>query len=108
LYYLIRFPDRSGGEREVIGVAGYAGPPTEDGVVEIGYAVAPEHQRRGYATEATAALLSRAFEDPRVRVVAATTFPSLVASIGVLTKTGFAFAGAGEGDGTVRYERRRP
>ena len=40
----------------VVGSAGFKGPPTPDGVVEISYGVNPDHQGNGYATEAAQAL----------------------------------------------------
>src|SRR5438046_10001249 len=40
----------------VVGGCGFKGPPGADGAVEIAYGVAPEHQGKGYATEAAAAL----------------------------------------------------
>jgi RimJ/RimL family protein N-acetyltransferase len=49
----------------VIGRCGFKGPPEADGVVEIAYGVAPEHQGNGYATEAAAALVSYAFSNGR-------------------------------------------
>ena len=73
----------------IIGRCGFKGPPGEDGVVEIAYGVAPEHQGKGYATEAAAALVSYAFSNGRVRVVRAHTLPESNASTRVLTKSGF-------------------
>jgi RimJ/RimL family protein N-acetyltransferase len=106
LHYLMR---RDAQDRRVlVGVAGFFGPPTAERSVEIGYAVAEEHQRRGYATEAVRALVARAFEDHRVDLVAATTYPSLAPSIGVLTKSGFAHVATDPGTGLLRFERRRP
>src|SRR4051794_5261421 len=52
LHYLLRRQSRVSGLPELVGVAGYATPPDPAGAVEIGYAIAVEHQRRGYATEA--------------------------------------------------------
>jgi RimJ/RimL family protein N-acetyltransferase len=106
LHYVLACPADMADGRHLVGVAGYTGPPT-DGSVEIGYAIASEHQRRGYATEAVNALVRAAFRDPRVREVTATTYPALEASIGVLTKNGFVRAGGGQTDGTVRYVRSR-
>lgn len=93
--------------RELAGVAGFTGPPGSDGAVEIGYAIAPEHQRRGYATEAVEALVAVAFADVRVRTVRAHTYPHLEPSIGVLRKIGFAPVDAPSDPGTVRFERTR-
>ena len=73
----------------VIGKAGFKGPPGEDGVVEIAYGVAPDHQGKGYATEAAQALVAYAWRSGRVRVVRAHTLPEPNASTRVLTKCGF-------------------
>jgi [ribosomal protein S5]-alanine N-acetyltransferase len=72
-----------------IGNCGFKGPPGADGVVEIAYGVAPEHQGRGYATEAAAALVSYALGTGQVRSVRAHTLPESNASARVLTKCGF-------------------
>ena len=89
LHYILARPGATAEGRSLVGIAGYTGPPTAEGRVEIGYAIASEHQRRGYATEAVDALVRAAFRDPRVVVVSATTYPTLEPSIGVLTKNGF-------------------
>ena len=38
--------------RTYIGYFNFHGPPSLEGWVEMGYSILPEHQRRGYATEA--------------------------------------------------------
>jgi [ribosomal protein S5]-alanine N-acetyltransferase len=73
----------------VIGKCGFTGPPGADGAVEIAYAVASEHQGKGFATEAAVALVSYAFGHEQVRVVRAHTLPEQNASTRVLTKCGF-------------------
>jgi len=73
----------------VIGKAGFKGAPADDGVVEIAYSVAPDHQGKGYATEAAQALVAYAWLSGRVRVVRAHTLPEPNASTRVLTKCGF-------------------
>jgi RimJ/RimL family protein N-acetyltransferase len=73
----------------VVGMAGFKGPPEADGVVEIAYGVAPEHQGKGYATEAAAALTAYALDSGKVRVVRAHTLPEPNASTRVLTRCGF-------------------
>ncbi len=73
----------------VIGRCGFTGPPGADGAVEIAYGVETEHQGKGYATEAAAALVSYAFNHEQVRVVRAHTLPESNASTRVLTKCGF-------------------
>jgi RimJ/RimL family protein N-acetyltransferase len=95
-------------EREnLIGTVGYKGPPTADGLVEVGYGIVSDQHRRGFATEATRALLTRAFAVPEVREVIAETLPELISSIGVMTKCGFEYAGAGSENGVIRYRLTR-
>jgi ribosomal-protein-alanine N-acetyltransferase len=72
------------------------------------YAITPEHQGKGFATEAAAALVSYAFASGEVRVVRAHTLPLPNASTRVLTKCGFQKAGEviDPDDGLVwRWER---
>ncbi|HXF95768.1 MAG TPA: GNAT family N-acetyltransferase [Gemmatimonadales bacterium] len=98
--------DRESGQ--VIGSAGFKGPPDPDGVVEIGYGVVPQHEGRGYATEAAAALVRFAVASRRVRVVRAHTLPVANASTRVLLKCGFRHIGTviDPDDGPVwRWER---
>lgn len=89
--YLALLPARPGSPAEVIGLIGYKGGPGQsaDGSVEIGYSIAPEHQSRGYATEAAEALVSRTLADPAVRAVEACTLAERNASCRVLEKNGF-------------------
>jgi RimJ/RimL family protein N-acetyltransferase len=104
-YFAVRGPD--GSAAKAIGCGGYKGPPSETGVVEIGYSVVAQERRMGYATEAAEALVRNAFADDRVERVIAETLPDLIASIGVLEKCGFRFAGAGSEEGVIRYELAR-
>ena len=39
-------------DNTVIGLGGFTGPPSEDGMVEIAYGIAPGYQNRGHAREA--------------------------------------------------------
>ena len=94
-------------ERELIGSAGYAGPPSDDGSVEVGYGIVADRQRRGYASEAVRGMLVRAFAAEDVRRVVAHTLPELTPSIGVLRKCGFSLAGSGAEPGTIRFELHR-
>lgn len=79
---------------EIVGLCSYKGPP-EDGVVEIGYAVAPRRRRRGYATAAVAALIALAEQDPRITSLSAETALANLPSQRVLEANGFAPAGRG-------------
>ena len=71
-----------------IGNAGFKGAPL-DGEVELGYSIAPDLRRRGYASEVVRLLLERAAQDARVDRVIARIDPDNAASIGVVTKAGF-------------------
>lgn len=104
LYYIILVHQD---EPVAVGTSGYTGPPDADGIVELGYGVLPDFQRRGIATEATKGLVSNAFSDARVKRVISQTLPELTASIGVMEKCGFRFIGAGSEAGVIRYELTR-
>ena len=78
---------------KVVGQASFKAPPDSDGAVEIAYAITPEHEGKGYATEAAAGLTSFALRDPDVRIVRAHTRPEPNASASVLAKCGFQFIG---------------
>ena len=93
---------------EVIGTAGFKGPPDAAGMVEIAYGVVPSVEGRGYATEAAGALVRFAAADERVRLIRAHTLPALNASTRVLRKCGFVHIGEviDHEDGPVwRWER---
>ncbi len=61
----------------------------EDGVVEIGYGIKEEFQKRGIATEAVIAMSQWAKRQPGVNLVEAETDPDNVASQKVLAKAGY-------------------
>jgi RimJ/RimL family protein N-acetyltransferase len=75
----------------IVGICGYTGPPSADGVVEIAYAIAPSHQGQGLATLAATALTRRAFQDVRVRTVCAHTLPASKCVYAGTGKTGNEF-----------------
>lgn len=77
-----------GASETLVGICGFKGPPDESSTVEIGYSIVPELQRRGLATGAVALLCDRAIAGG-ARVVTAETLPALIASQGVLLKSGF-------------------
>jgi len=72
----------------LVGWGGFKGPPRE-GVVEVGYAVAPSWERRGLATAAVGELVGEAFSAPEVRTVVAHTVAEPGPSPRVLKKAGF-------------------
>jgi RimJ/RimL family protein N-acetyltransferase/8-oxo-dGTP pyrophosphatase MutT (NUDIX family) len=75
---------------EIIGSAGFTGPPNA-ATVEIGYSVAPAYRSRGFAREAAACLVAQAFTDVRVERVRAHTLAVENASVAILRRLGFAF-----------------
>jgi [ribosomal protein S5]-alanine N-acetyltransferase len=90
-----------------VGTCSFKGPPA-DGIVEIAYGVAADHQGNGYATEAAQALVAYASTFGEVRVVRAHTLPGSSASQRVLAKCGFRHVGEviDPDDGPVwRYEK---
>ncbi|WP_231983963.1 GNAT family N-acetyltransferase [Mycobacterium sp. 852013-51886_SCH5428379] len=73
----------------LVGSGGFVGPP-RDGVVEIGYEIAPEFRGRGYATAAARAMIDKAVAaDPEVTTVIAHTRARENPSTGVLRRLGF-------------------
>ena len=96
-------------EREsdtLAGIIGSGGEP-EEGAFVVGYSILPFFRRRGFASEALGGLLRWAFEQKGVDRAVAETYPHLTASIRTLEKNGFALAGPGSEEATIRYERRK-
>jgi len=56
---------------EAVGSVALGGPPDASGAVLVGYAVYPEHEGFGFATEAVRAMIGWAFRQPGVREVRA-------------------------------------
>ena len=73
----------------VIGDCGWKGPPDEDGVIEIGYGLAPAYHRRGYGAEAVRALVEWSLVQPGVRGIVADSLLDNVASRRILERAGF-------------------
>jgi RimJ/RimL family protein N-acetyltransferase len=102
--------ERAGGR--LVGDVGL-NPLDEEGVIEIGYTVAPAFQGKGYATEAVGALIAYAFDVLGAEVVRAYAAEPNTASIRLAEKVGLMFVERFEhveGDVVhfgVRYERRR-
>jgi RimJ/RimL family protein N-acetyltransferase len=95
------------------GDVGMAPADGEPGVIKIGYTIAPSFQGKGYATEATRALVDLAFDGLGADVIRAYAGAQNSSSIRVMEKLGLQlierFEGADE-DGHwvgVRYELRR-
>ena len=80
--------------RTLVGLGGYKGGPSDEGIVEIGYAIAPAFRGRGLATAAVQEMVTRGFGDPQVRFIDAHTLAQPNASTRVLEKSGFEMLGA--------------
>ena len=76
-------------ENKLIGSGGYKGKPTTEGVVEIGYEIAPAFRNRGLATEMAKGLIENALKDKRVQTIIAHTLAEDNPSTKVLQKCGF-------------------
>jgi RimJ/RimL family protein N-acetyltransferase len=103
-WYAVRAADALAPATVVAG-GGYFGPPSDDGVVEIGYSVCDEWRGRGYATELAGALAAHAAAQPGVTRVIAHTTAANPASIAVLERCGFIHVGPGAEPGTMRFEQ---
>ncbi len=74
----------------VVGSVNLKGPPGADGDVEIGWGLIENARRKGYATEAAAAVLTWVVQQPGVRSISATipddNYPSqrLAATLGLI------------------------
>jgi RimJ/RimL family protein N-acetyltransferase len=77
------------GGRRIIGSVGFHGPPDDDGRVEVGYRVTPDHRRQGVATEVVRALFDWANREHGVTRFRAATAPDNLASQAVLARFGF-------------------
>ena len=76
----------------------------EEGGIEIGYGILPEHQGCGYASEAVAAVTDWALAQDGVKYILAETEAGNAASQRVLLKSGFVLTGdmGDEGPGFIR------
>jgi RimJ/RimL family protein N-acetyltransferase len=74
------------------------GKPPDDGEpIELGYGVHPDYRNRGYATEATQALVEWGLSQPGVGRVIAKCDPANAPSVRVLEKIGLTRTGESEG-----------
>ncbi len=103
-YALARHED--GAASVLVASGGFIGPPL-DGEVAVGYAVLPQFEGRGYATEMAGALVDWALAQPRVERVIAETEWANPASVRVLSKLGFVRSGNARAAEGLRFERGR-
>ena len=74
--------------RLVVGSAGFVGLPARDGSIELGFGIHPDHRRRGYATEASRALVDWGLAQELVTTVTATCDADNLPSMRVLENIG--------------------
>jgi RimJ/RimL family protein N-acetyltransferase len=90
-----------------IGDAGFHGPPSADGEVEIGYALVPRARGSGLATESVGLLAEWALAQPGVSALSARVESENTASMRLLER--FGFVADGKSDHHLRYVlRARP
>lgn len=92
-------------DRRVIGFGGFNGQPDDEGRVTIGYAIADNYRKKGYATEAAENLIHIAEQADEVKKVGALTEPHRGPATRVLEKLGFEFIETrhSDEDGDVYY-----
>jgi [ribosomal protein S5]-alanine N-acetyltransferase len=98
-YWVLR--DGGDGSRALIGNGGFL--VHDDRSLEVGYSVLPGYQGSGYATEAVGGMVAWAVSRGLADRIIACTYPRLAASVRVLEKNGFLFAGSGPEEGSVMY-----
>jgi RimJ/RimL family protein N-acetyltransferase len=81
--------------QEIVGLCGHKTAPSAAGEVEIGYGVAKERRRLGYATRAVALIVAAARSDPRIGALMAETALANAPSQRVLAANGFLQTGRG-------------
>jgi ribosomal-protein-alanine N-acetyltransferase len=91
-------------DHELVGGAGFFGPPSVDGTIEVGYSVLSEFQCRGICTRAVKLLLDWAARNPDVSRILAHAFPESQASIRVLMKCGFQPTGTLNEEGASGFQ----
>ena len=74
---------------EVVGLCGFKRPPDPSGTAEIGYGVAISRRGKGFATQAVALMLDKAYDIESVLRLTAETAEDNVASQVVLERNGF-------------------
>ena len=97
--------------RQAVGSVAFAGAPDAAGAVLLGYAMYPEREGHGYATEATQAMVEWAFSQPGVRIVRVLAPVWNTPAVHVAEKVGLRPVGSYEDDevGEVLiYELVRP
>ena len=79
--------------REIIGSTSFHGPPSTDGMIEIGYGIHPDFQGQGFGPEALIGMWSWAIEDVHVKTLRYTVSQTNTRSLRVIQKFGFTNVG---------------
>jgi RimJ/RimL family protein N-acetyltransferase len=74
---------------KVIGDIGFHGPPSETGIVEIGFGIVEQYRGRGLVGESVVAICGLAWSRPEVTRIIARTDQDNAPSAGVLRHAGF-------------------
>ena len=82
----------------LIGEIGGKGQPDEKGALEVGYGIVEDFRNRGFATEALKALSEWLLQQPEVEKLTAECLEENVASMRVLSKSGYVITGTRESD----------
>ena len=90
----------------LIGTVGALHPQRESRESEIGYGIVPEFRLRGYALEATRAMIAWAEASGEVDRLISHTYPEVLGSIRILERCGFVLEGSGNEARTIRYGRK--
>lgn len=81
--------DDSAGKPVLVGSIGFFGPPDQNGMVETGYSVLPQFQKKGFASEMIRQITAHAFASGRVNFVEAETDHDNTSSQKALVRNGF-------------------
>ncbi|MGA7837357.1 MAG: GNAT family N-acetyltransferase [Ignavibacteriaceae bacterium] len=93
-------------ENKIIGLCGFNGMPDMNGEVEIGYALKPNYQKRGYMPEVMKEFMRYAFMHAKVKALRAQTPTDYISSQKILIE--FGFKKASEVEGIITWKLGNP
>ncbi len=79
--------------QEIIGSAGFHNMPDETGMIEIGFGIVPQMQRRGLGTELLLGMWQMIVKRPDVKILRYTVTPDNEPSMHIIKKLGFKLVG---------------
>lgn len=107
-YAVLQSRDGTPARAAVVGCGGYFGPPSDEGVIEIGYSICKEFQGHGYATELARGLVQHVREHVSPTRIVAHTYENNPASIAVLERSGFIRAAESDQPDALLFEWAGP